>query len=298
MSLPTVTFDSVVEYTLYRLGLEQESPPSADYNDVKAILNMRLRECWEYAQWDFLKVLVHEDTRADAYVVSGAGTVAVDGYYARRGDFNTFPRYSQYESDGVTVAIDLLDDPTPFNQLWRLRNPDGSVTYYTSGSIGVVTETPPDQGWIAASGDDPAPSVTRSVYRSIDLSDGRTVFGVWAEDPRENEHAQMVRTSFFNGTELRLDASAPDWVYYHYAPAAPDWLDDSPTPTVYEVFRQPAVELAASDYYAGQGNTAAASQAKARGIERLDELCRRYAQMNTQPRVQARVQVPQMGWGR
>ena len=200
--MTTVTFDNVLTQLLRRAGIDMEdSPDLTQYPDLAALLNLRLRECWEYTQWDALRTV-------------------------------------------------------------------GTQTF--------ATET----------------------YRTIDLSDGKLVLGVYAQDPRESEMVVSLRTSILEAGKLRLESDCPNQVWYDYLPGAPDWVADAPVPTVFEMFRPAAVELAYADQLEQDGQHDKSRLVSARGYRLLDELANRQAFMNTQPRVSVGTNPRSLGYNR
>lgn len=200
MSYPTVTFADTVKQLLYRAGLESDNPNPALFADLAALTNLRLRECWEYTEWDFLKQI-----------------------------------------DSVTAA--------------------------PNGNSGV---------------------------RSLNISDGRRVLGVWHEDPREAEMPSAIRFDVVEGGSLRLQNGAPMTVFFQYIADTPDWSLAAAS-VLPRNFQAPAVELAFADYLQQDSQFARAGLAEARGYLLLNQLCLKLARSNTQPRVSVRRSIPSAG---
>lgn len=143
----------------------------------------------------------------------------------------------------------------------------------------------PGGGWDFLKEIEEVAFATDATYRTIDVSDGRTVLGVYASDPREDGTPVQLRSDTFVGGELRLQADAPDAVWVVSIAVAPDWIEDSPLPEdVYQVFASAAISLTYADILMQEsGNEGGKfSIVEGKGYKRLDELCERYAIMNTQ----------------
>ncbi len=89
----------------------------------------------------------------DSFYVFGAGTSEVNGIYVRNGDDGGFPKYTKYEQDGVSALFNIRTTELGEHEL---EDATGLDFYSASGSGSTV---PPESGWSAQSGEDPAPTV-------------------------------------------------------------------------------------------------------------------------------------------
>lgn len=192
--MTTITFDKVHEYAILRAGRNTQDAAAklADYPDIAALLNMRLRECWEYAQWDFLKVTAkHEFPDETTLIETEVSTGGVDvNYIEIEGDgsgteSNTLAyKFLEVEDDKTVIAVyskDPREDEnapqlrTHFCEAGRLRLEAGAPTEVWYQYI------PPAPDWIA---DDPVPEVYE-VFRhaAVEL----TVADLFSQDSNNSE---------------------------------------------------------------------------------------------------------------
>jgi len=278
MPLSTVTFDSLVTSLIQRSGRDRIAPTISNYPDIQALLNHRLQEIWDYPGngWDFLREIAILN-KTDVLYATGFELAGTDAFYRKNAaqvnskNAYTYTGDQTIEWDGVTK--------------WQIFGSDDAAVYEAAEDVATpdLVET-----WTAVgNGTTPVGDVVVGSYHTIDLSDGKQVHGVFAEDPRQSPTANMLRTEILVGGELRVSDNSNDKVYYIYTPEMPDWIADDPVPTVYKVFRAAAIELAYSDMQGmkNDANPGLVKQLEARGYRMLDELCNRYARMHTMPAV-------------
>ena len=159
-----------------------------------------------------------------SYIVSGAGTVAVNGDYVRVGDVNTLPYYVKYDTDGISILYHLysavgIGIPTP-GQLWLIDDDlDGNLSLYSTGLLSPIQLTPPLTGWIVDQddrGDEPAPTLAIAQSTPIQFKSRHAELVAITRKTLEEIDALVLSTNWPNalsptkikptGTERQNDA--------------------------------------------------------------------------------------------
>ena len=310
MNYPTTTFTKALEALLFRSGLEGAAPPSSQYANMQVLLDLALRRCWEYTEWEFLRVL--DGAVLDGMVVEGAGTAAANEIFLRDGLSGGRAAYTVVDNaadgggllafngemltfNGVPLAFNSAGDQILWNGAWQLL----SGLYTSPEDVPTPDEV---KVWLVGTGAAPAPTVRRLDWTDVgyDITDGRLVVEVYAQDPRRVASPRVVRTRIVSGGRLEVEPGAPLALWFAYVPGVPDWLVAEAVPLVPKVFVQPAVNLAYRMFLQG-ANSGDMEKARSVGedaIPELDDLCLRFARMQTESRVQVRRNVPAGGrWG-
>lgn len=95
------------------------------------------------------------------YEVTGAGTTLVNGIYEETGTLNTHPLYTQTEGGSYKLFFANFsghDFPPPEGDYWCIDTDENTVSlldleYWKYGTVAL----PPESGWSAQTGTDPAP---------------------------------------------------------------------------------------------------------------------------------------------
>jgi len=157
MGLKTVNWDRVVALARAKIGTDLS--PKAEVR-LGSLINSAAQYIFDESRYH-PRFLVLEPRTAlagyiepieDSFNVYGAGTTEVNGLYVRNGTVNSKPRYTLFDSDGTTVLYNIEH---AFSSDWEIIDPDLLVWYEASPS----SDTPPFDGWVADSGEDPAPRV-------------------------------------------------------------------------------------------------------------------------------------------
>ena len=111
------------------------------------------------------QVAISEGAARDSYVVSGAGTNAVNGLYVRNGSsFSGQAAYTLYDTDGTTALYNLWGTLATGGTLtWRISSTGiDEVPTVELYKMTINSQTPPASGWGSITGTAPAPTLAQS----------------------------------------------------------------------------------------------------------------------------------------
>lgn len=177
MAQKTRTWTDLVLLTEARLGLDL-SPE--DKSRLEFLLNSAARIMYEDSPfWERFLVVEEREVvngyvpfQGDSYIVSGAGTAEVNGFYIRNGDYEGRPAYSKFVNGSATHSICLYS----FQQFpstkyrWGITSgsPGGFSTdaiYYVDLPLDEIPQTEvPTTGWIEDTGSTPTPVLLEGSY--------------------------------------------------------------------------------------------------------------------------------------
>lgn len=266
--MDTLTFDQVTERLIQRSTKDTSMPAVADHPEMQSALNQRLQEIWDYptAGWNFLRVVQRVDL-IKKLKVEGFGTAAVNQYYS----------LDAAQVDGKDAFTGLTDNSvvirwSSFASLWEFSG----FLYTSSDDVDSPEEV---TTWQKATGVDPIGTVTLSTYKTIEMTAGERSHAVYPTDPREDGGACPIKDTWrLEGNYLRLPKATSTPVYWQYSPAAPDWINDDPVPTVYKIFVNAALDLAYADVLRGisEHSRGKADTVEANGYRQLHSLINKY----------------------
>jgi len=266
--MDTLTFNQVTERLIQRSTKDTSMPSVADYPEMQSALNQRLQEIWDYPTmgWDFLRVVQRVDL-VKKLKVEGFGTASVNGYYlfyaAQVNGKDAFAK----QNDTETIQWD--------GSTWGLAG----TMYYSNDDVDSPEEV---TTWIrpySGGGANPMGTVALSTYKTIELAAGERTHAVYPTDPREDGGACPIKDTWrIEGNYLRLPKATSTPVYWQYSPAAPDWINDNPVPTVYKIFVNAALDLAYADVLRGisEHSRGKADTVEANGYRQLHRLIAKY----------------------
>jgi hypothetical protein len=296
----TMTFNTVLQQLLQRSGREVINPTVADYPDVAAVLNMRLQEAWNYTAWSFLrKVRVVENWDR---VAKGSGLDPDIENLRFKDSGELVQGQPLYRSEPTSSGVIWENYRLPTADKWEVKpTPESSnnsparwQTDVNSSETGLVTYDLNISTFGTLTMEAWAGETPNRIHVGNEL-----ILGVYGEDPREYFFTiPALRVKMVEGGVLAVAGADLDKAYLHYMPEAPDWIADSPVPTVPEAWRQAVIELAYSDLTSQESSRSGQEHQliEARGYKLLDELCVRLARFSNTPNVSMRRSVPRSIW--
>lgn len=218
--LSTRTYDEFIAQTQALCGTTFNSEEKAN---VTALGNLAAKRAYKETQW-WERYLVASEPRSatrgrvdaseDSFYVFGAGTAAVNGLYVRNGNRDSKPKYTLYDTDGITVLYELAWDG--IDALWAIFSGTYSIVtaYYLA-----YEDTLSLTGWAANAGTAPAPLLT-------DVADIDTYMSISSTDTIRDSASRPIR--FYvdsSGANLRTN-DAPSIVYVTYKKTHTDIYGD------------------------------------------------------------------------
>ena len=197
---------------------------------IATIGNLAAKRAQKESQW-WERLLVASEPRTatrgrvnateDSFYVFGSGTEDANDLYVRNGTVNGKAAYTKYETDGTTALYDIeWDNSTD----WQILDADNVVIYEITNS----STTPPTSGWVAVTGEDPAPLLNQ-------LADIDTFMLISSTDTIRDSTSRPIR--FYvdsSGANLRSNA-APEVVWVTYKKVNPDIYGDGNSGTVSDI---------------------------------------------------------------
>lgn len=285
-NIETVEFEKVVKQVLFRAGIAVENPQVSQYPDIQALLNLRLRECWEYATWDFLVNI--REVVPNVLRINGAPNAAFNGLYELRGEVAGKPRWSKVgeahtPTPGKQISWVVEQNQPQNSGYWRVA--ENFMTIYQTPMVPVdEVQWPWDLSWEINPGD-PVAGFSVSIARAeIVAGEDEHVIGLYLENPKDHP-TDPVPMRYISSGRLTWEGPVVGPVYLGSIPDAPDWTTDDPQPGVPKPFFLPSVELAYSDQLEQDGQHAKSQKALARGYGLLEQLANRWAQSTTTGRM-------------
>lgn len=208
MAQGTRTWTELTGLTAARCGCALSGD---DATQVGFLLNSAARQLYlENPWWERFLVLEPRTVERgyvsyseDSFNVYGAGTSEANGLYVRNGSSNdSAPAYTLYDADGTTELYNMWRNSF---SIWVIS--DGPIdqagtSYY---SVSSSSDTPPETGWAAASGEDPAPRVQA-------LSEIGEYIGHWNGKKWSGANPTMG-TAYPDQNGIRVTDSSQDIVY-------------------------------------------------------------------------------------
>jgi hypothetical protein len=205
MAQGTRTWTELTGLTAARCGCALSGD---DATQVGFLLNSAARQLYlENPWWERFLVLEPRTVERgyvsyseDSFNVYGAGTSEANGLYQRNGLSGSAPKYTLYESDGVTEKYSLFTGEAGVEG-WSLEKTNEDPIYTNSAT----SSTPPEDGWVADAGEDPAPRVQA-------LSEIGEYIGHWNGKKWSGANPTMG-TAYPDQNGIRVTDSSQDIVY-------------------------------------------------------------------------------------
>jgi hypothetical protein len=179
MALSTESWSDLVDLAGAHLGEDLGSNTKA-LARLKSLANLAAKRAYRshrfwprFLVWNEPRSLSrgYIDFTEDSFHVYGAGTEAVNGLYVRNGNANGKVRYSQYQSDGISVDWDIEWDGSTDWQILVGADHETLTEDTVFYDITDASATPPLSGWAADAGTTPSPLL-------VDVAEIDTIYNI------------------------------------------------------------------------------------------------------------------------